>query len=99
VLTINTQTPGCASKLRKLGYSVTSESSEASCDVLVSQGEKLIPQLLETLKANGVEINSVSLNKVTLGDVFLKYAGARIEGGETWREARRTRRTFRRLTR
>jgi ABC-2 type transport system ATP-binding protein len=99
VLTINTQTPGCAGKLEELGYSVISESSEASCDVLVSQGEKLIPRLLELLKANGVEVNAVSLNKLTLGDVFLKYTGVRMEGGETWREARRTRRTFRRLTR
>jgi ABC-2 type transport system ATP-binding protein len=99
VLTINTQTPGCASKLKELGYSVISESAEVSCDILVSHGENLIPQLLETLKANGVEINSVSLNKITLGDVFLKYTGTRMEGGETWREARRTRRTFRRLTR
>jgi ABC-2 type transport system ATP-binding protein len=99
VLTISTPTPGCGAKLKGLGYSVVSESPEASCDVLVTNGETLIPRLLEDLKVAGVEVHSVALHKLTLGDVFLKYTGARMEGGGTWSEVRRTRRTFRRLTR
>jgi ABC-2 type transport system ATP-binding protein len=98
VLTINSKTPGCVNKLKELGYSLISESSGGQFDVLVSNGEALIPHLLESLKAVGVEVEAVSLKKPTLGDVFLKYTGARMEGGETWIEARRARRTFRRLT-
>jgi ABC-2 type transport system ATP-binding protein len=98
VLTINSKTPGCVNKLKELGYSIVSESSGGQFDVLVSNDEALIPHLLESLKAVGVEVEAVSLKKPTLGDVFLKYTGARMEGGETWIEARRARRTFRRLT-
>ena len=98
VLTINSKMPDCVNKLKELGYSIVSESSGGQFDVLVSNGEALIPHLLESLKAVGVEVEAVSLKKPTLGDVFLKYTGARMEGGETWIEARRARRTFRRLT-
>jgi ABC-2 type transport system ATP-binding protein len=98
VLTISTPTPGCAVTLKGLGYAVISESPEASCDVLVSDGETVIPRLLEDLKTAGVDVDSVALHKLTLGDVFLKYTGARMEGGGTWKDVRRTRRTFRRLT-
>lgn len=98
VLTINSKTPDCVNKLKELGYSIVSESSGGQFDLLVSNGEALIPHLLESLKAVGVEVEAVSLKKPTLGDVFLKYTGARMEGGETWIEARRARRTFRRLT-
>jgi ABC-2 type transport system ATP-binding protein len=99
VLTISTPTSGCAAELKGLGYRVTSESPGASCDVLVTNGETVIPRLLEDLKAAGVDVDSVALHKLTLGDVFLKYTGARMEGGGTWKDVRRTRRTFRRLTR
>jgi len=98
VLTINSKTPDCVNKLKELGYSIVSESLGGQFDLLVSNGEALIPHLLESLKAVGVEVEAVSLKKPTLGDVFLKYTGARMEGGETWIEARRARRTFRRLT-
>lgn len=98
VLIINSKTPDCVNKLKELGYSIVSESSGGQFDLLVSNGEALIPHLLESLKAVGVEVEAVSLKKPTLGDVFLKYTGARMEGGETWIEARRARRTFRRLT-
>jgi ABC-2 type transport system ATP-binding protein len=98
VLTINSKMPDCVNKLKELGYSLISESSGGQFDLLVSNGEALIPHLLESLKAVGVEVEAVSLKKPTLGDVFLKYTGARMEGGETWIEARRARRTFRRLT-
>jgi ABC-2 type transport system ATP-binding protein len=98
VLTINSKMPDCVNKLKELGYSIVSESSGGQFDLLVSNGEALIPHLLESLKAVGVEVEAVSLKKPTLGDVFLKYTGARMEGGETWIEARRARRTFRRLT-
>lgn len=98
VLTISSKSPNCSTKLKELGYSFISESSDGHFDLVVSDGERLIPHLLETLKADGVEVDAVSLKKPTLDDVFLKYTGARLGEGETWSEARRGRRTFRRLT-
>jgi len=98
VVTISSQTSGCTSKLKELGYSVISEQTDGHFDLVVSNGENLIPHLLDTLKTCGVEVEAVSLKKPTLDDVFLKYTGARIEEGETFRQARMARRTFRRLT-
>ena len=79
-------------KVKELGYPVISDSSDGHCDLVVSNGENLIPHLLDSLKTNGVEVETVSLKKPTLDDVFLKYTGARIEEekGESFAEARRT---------
>jgi ABC-2 type transport system ATP-binding protein len=99
VLTISSKTPGCSEKVKELGYSTISESANGQVELVVSNGESLIPHLLDTLKTNGVEVEAVSLKKPTLDDVFLRYTGARIEEGDTsWTQTRRTRRTFRRLT-
>jgi ABC-2 type transport system ATP-binding protein len=99
VLTLDSKTPGFADKVRELGYTTITESPNGQIDLLVSNGEKLIPHLIESLKTRGVEVDAVSLKKPTLDDVFLKYTGTRIEAGESWIETRRTRRTFRRMNR
>ncbi len=98
VVTVSSKTPGCYTKVKELGYKVISGPADDHVDLVVSNGESLIPHLLDILKSNGVEVDAVSLKKPTLDDVFLRYTGARIEDGETWKETRRTRRTFRRLT-
>lgn len=98
VLTISSTTPCCADKLKELGYSVTSNFTEGQFDILVSNGERSIPHLLESLNEAGVKVQSVSIKKPTLDDVFLKYTGTRIEEGSSWDETRQVRRTFRRLT-
>jgi ABC-2 type transport system ATP-binding protein len=101
VVSIVSKTPALADRLKGLGLSVISESSEDQVDLLVTNGERLIPHLLETLKTAGVEVEAVSLKKPSLDDVFLKYTGTRMgEGeGDSWRQARKERRTFRRLSR
>ncbi|MCX6003111.1 MAG: ATP-binding cassette domain-containing protein [Chloroflexi bacterium] len=98
VVTVTTKNSECSARLKELGYSVTSDSSGEHCGVIVSDGEKLIPHLLENLRKNNVEVETVSLEKSSLDDVFLKYTGARIAEGDSWLEASRVRRTFRRLT-
>jgi ABC-2 type transport system ATP-binding protein len=65
---------------------------------VVSNGETLIPRLLENLKTGGVQVESVSLKKPTLDDVFLKYTGTRIEESDTFAATRRARRAFTRRT-
>ena len=97
VLTLVSKTPSFAKKVKELGYSAITESPNGQIDLLVSNGERLIPHLVESLTATGIEVEAVSLKKPTLDDVFLKYTGTRIEVGESWAETRRTRRTFRRM--
>jgi ABC-2 type transport system ATP-binding protein len=98
ILSIVSQAPNLPAVVKELGYSTMAESSNGTVELLVANGEVVIPRLVESLRVKGVEIASVSLKKPTLDDVFLKYTGARIGEGGTWRQARMTRRTFRRLT-
>jgi ABC-2 type transport system ATP-binding protein len=98
ILTIWSHTPGCLAKLKELGYADISEHSDGHFDLVVSNGESLIPHLLETLDMKGVQVDAVALKEPTLDDVFLKNTGARIEEGETWLETRRARKTIGRLT-
>ena len=99
VLSLDSNAPGFAEHVRGLGYTLISESPAGHADILVQDGEHLIPHVLASLKARGVEVESVSLKKPSLDDVFLQYTGTRIEAGDSWKEARRTRRTFRRMIR
>jgi ABC-2 type transport system ATP-binding protein len=98
VLTLDARTPGLSDKVKELGYTAINESTNGQVNLLVSNGERLIPSLIESLKTMGITIDAVSLKKPTLDDAFLKYTGTRIEAGvgETWSETRRARRTFRR---
>jgi ABC-2 type transport system ATP-binding protein len=98
VLSITSKAPNLSAIVKELGYSTIAELSNGTIELVVANGEATIPHLVEALRAKGAEVNSVSLKKPTLDDVFLKYTGARIGEGEGWMEARRTRRTFRRLT-
>ncbi len=99
IVSINSSNPQCYQKVKELGYSTISNSPDGHCDLVVNNGETLIPHLLDNLKASGVLVDSVSLKKPTLDDVFLKYTGARIEEGDTFAETRRARRSFTRRTR
>jgi ABC-2 type transport system ATP-binding protein len=98
ILTIASRSPGFDTKLTELGYQIMRPLNDHSLDLLVSEGEKLIPPLLETLKLANIEIDSVSLKKPTLDDVFLKFTGTRMDEGETWNQARKSRRNLRKLT-
>jgi ABC-2 type transport system ATP-binding protein len=97
VLTISSQSPGCMEILQQLGYQVMTQPTNHHLDLLVSSGESMIPPLLESLRGAGVEVESVSLKKPTLDDVFLKYTGTRMDERDTWKAARKSRRTLRKL--
>ncbi len=99
VLTISSRTPDFLAIVKELGYSIISVSSDDTVNLLVANGEATIPHLIESVRAKGAEVNSVSMEKPTLDDVFLKYTGARIDDSESWVQTRRIRGNFRRLTR
>jgi ABC-2 type transport system ATP-binding protein len=97
ILTISSSSPGTLEKIQLLGYEVMSQPANHHLDLLVSGGESVIPSLLESLKGAGVEVESVSLKKPSLDDVFLKYTGTRMDERDTWASARKSRRTLRKL--
>jgi ABC-2 type transport system ATP-binding protein len=98
IVSITTQTADCTPKLKELGYSVIAEPSNGHIDVVMQDGEKQIPNLLQTLHTCGVVVETVSLKKSTLDDVFLHFTGSRIEHGDYFAQVRQTRRNFRRLS-
>ncbi len=97
VLTITSKDPYLSAAVTEIGYSTVAESSNGAVELLVANGEAAIPQAVAALRAKGIEVDSVSLKKPTLDDVFRKYTGARISDSDSWRQIRMTRRTFRRL--
>ena len=96
VITINSGVADCPAKLKELGYTTISESPDGNIALIVSDGEKQIPLILEALKARGVTVETVSLKKPSLDEVFLKYTGARLESGDNLMQVRRMRQAFRR---
>ncbi len=97
VLSITSQSAQCLDRLEELGYQPLSDPSDHTLELLVTNGERLIPHLLESLNSAGVEVDQVSLKKPTLDDVFLKYTGIRMGERDTWTAARRSRRNLRKL--
>lgn len=96
---VSIEPAGAAGKLSELGYTLL-PGTNGHASIVVEDGEKQIPHILERLKGSGVDVEAVSLKKPTLDDVFLKYTGARIEQqpGDSFTEARRARRNIRRLS-
>lgn len=64
--------------------------------LIVKDVETALPEVMELLRAREVHIKKASMNKPTLDDVFLKYAGIRLEAGARISEVRQVRRMIRR---
>jgi ABC-2 type transport system ATP-binding protein len=97
IITITSDNSSCRQVLQQLGYQLLPQSQDSACDLVIDEGERKIPEILDKLKSQGVSTESVSLKVGTLDDVFLKYAGKRIgEGDLTWQTTRAVRRTARR---
>jgi ABC-2 type transport system ATP-binding protein len=98
VVSLTTSSADSSPVLRQLGYRLLSPPRDGACDVVVSNGDREIPRIMEELRNHGVVTESVSLKRATLDDVFLHYAGKRIDDSEAdWQSTRMTRRTVRRL--
>lgn len=98
VVSFTTSAADCSALIHQLGYQLLSHSPDGSYDVVVRNGDREIPRILEELKKHGIVTESVSLKRATLDDVFLHYAGKRIDESEAdWQSTRMTRRTVRRL--
>ena len=75
-----------------LGSLVSSE--QGTVKILTVDGEKAIPHITNYFEQNGVVVESVSLSRPTLDDVFMKYAKAPLQQEGSFREARSARRTI-----
>lgn len=98
VLSITSSSPDFRDTLQEIGYQVLNEPDNGMVQVVARDGDREIPRVLEMLRGRGIAADAVSLQRASLDDVFLKYAGRRIEESETtWNETRKMRRAIRRL--
>jgi len=97
IISLGVRSGDCSNLLQGQGRILSAKPDLGLYELVVAEGEKAIPVILDRLRESGIQVESVSLKKPTLDDVFLKYAGARMDEGGTWRETRRLRRTYRRL--
>jgi ABC-2 type transport system ATP-binding protein len=91
MLTVTVSGPLPDSIPKDLGSLVSAEGSKVK--ILTEDGEKAIPRVTDYLEGRGASVESVSLSRPTLDDVFMKYAKAGLEEG-TFREARSARRSI-----
>lgn len=52
---------------------------ENEINIIVWDAERSLPKIIEALRANNVPVRKTSMTKPTLDDVFLRYAGVRLE--------------------
>jgi ABC-2 type transport system ATP-binding protein len=91
VLTVTVSGSAAVTVPEGLGVVVGSENGATK--ILTENGEKAIPRVTEFLERNGQIVDSISLSRPTLDDVFMKYAKGSLQEG-TFREARAARRSI-----
>jgi ABC-2 type transport system ATP-binding protein len=63
--------------------------------ILTKNGDRAIPGIVEFYDKQGIHVDSISLSRPTLEDVFVKYAKTSLAGAEqSFREARSARRSI-----
>jgi len=83
---------------RELGSIVSSDHSEIKIQTPIA-AELALPRIMEYFGKNGASIESISMSKPNLEDVFTKYARGNLKSDQEaglYREAKVTRRSFQR---
>jgi ABC-2 type transport system ATP-binding protein len=70
---------GLVQRLKSSGFAKDVMVSNSELSVLVDEAETALPHLIEVLRSEGASAGKISITKPTLDDVFLKYAGTRLE--------------------
>ncbi len=78
-------------KMRKLAFVSDTLINDLELRVIVEDAETALPHVMEILRRENIHIQKISLNKPTLDDVFLRYAGSRLESDHGIREIRQVR--------
>ncbi len=73
-------------------------NNEKSIQILTTNGEEAIPLIADFFRSHEIRVESISINKANLDDVFMKYAKRRLEDG-LYKDIRKTRRDFVRYSR
>jgi len=69
-------------------------AEKGTVKILTVDGEKAIPRITDFFEQNGVTVESISLSRPTLEDVFMKYTKASLQQEGSFRDARSARRSI-----
>jgi ABC-2 type transport system ATP-binding protein len=83
-------------KVRQLGLVKEVILNNSELSVLVDDAEIALPHVMNFLRSQSISAGKVSITKPTLDDVFLKYAGTRLEASGRLSEVTSVRRMIRR---
>jgi ABC-2 type transport system ATP-binding protein len=83
-------------KVKKLSFVKEVIVSNSELSVLVEDAEIALPYVMDVLKSANVSTSKISITKPTLDDVFLKYAGSRLEASGRITEVTSVRRMIKR---
>jgi ABC-2 type transport system ATP-binding protein len=86
----------CLQRISSLQLVENVDLTESELRVTTSDAEIILPEVIETLRLAHVSIHKVSMTRPTLDDVFLKYAGLRLDANGRIGEARQVRAMIRR---
>ena len=64
IVSVSTKNGNCTAKLQDMGYSIVSEPANGHVDLVMENGEKQIPVLLEAMHTWGVVVDTVSLKNI-----------------------------------
>lgn len=84
------------SKVKKLESVKEVIVSSSELSVSVDDAETALPSVMDVLRSEGVLTGKISIDKPTLDDVFLKYAGSRLEASGRIGEVTSVRRMIKR---
>lgn len=82
-------------KLRSVETVKDVNLTNSELSILVEDAETSLPQIMDLLRNEGIKTEKISITKPTLDDVFLKYAGARLETSGRISEVTQMRRMIR----
>lgn len=68
-------------------------TNDRSIQILTTNGEEAIPLIADFFRSHEIRVESISINKANLDDVFMKYAKRRLEDG-LYKDIRKARRDF-----
>jgi ABC-2 type transport system ATP-binding protein len=69
-----------ARKLKKTNLVKEMKEQKGELKLIVKDGEKLVPRVMEIAARSGIHVESMSIHEPTLEDVFLHYTGREIRG-------------------
>jgi len=75
----STLKPELPQKIKKLSFVKDVIVDNSNLSVLVDNAEMALPYVMDILRNEGLSAGKVSITKPTLDDVFLKYAGTKLE--------------------